>query len=441
MEQLYTMIYFFETNHPFSDFDLDSSEDIKKISLSDLQIDYNEENHKLESRIINLRKECAIKNLKKKLKDDENIQKFKFGLIISDHGDIHKGTPVLEAISNKRKISIIYNEEVLNESGAIELRKTKYNKEQPLLGNPLVALLVKELAKAVAKEVAKELFAQYFNKKDDNGIKEQLESLKDEIEKLFDRYKYTAFEDVLISNRMWLRDTYSERLKTINSSGISSIDWEGAINNLKSRQEKIKEIVDIIETRLSDNDIKNCSYAARTKGYLHAACSAMRIIIFREEVYLRNLAIKENLVTYSIDSYKNELAAFIKHAENKIKENANGFKDGRLGFLSSVGGEGETKCTRDPSTGQTFCYKYYGWSWRDHFESNEKKDPFKGGKIHRFFGYSEGKNSNKDEAKRKADESYNEHKDAVLKLMNSYITKPYSDLYSKIEHCKPLIEQ
>lgn len=407
------------------------------VSLSTLLIDYDEANYKLEHRLVEIRKKCALNDLTSMLDTDEKIISHRFGIVTKDMSSIRQGTPVLEAITNQREIFVIYDEEKLTSKGLIESSAPTYNNEI-LLGNPLVILFVKTFATVLAKTVAKELLAKYFPPSEDEQIRAELKNLKEEIKKILQELKYENFEDTLITTRAWLRDTYSPRAAEAEKEGITKIDWQETIRELSVKQQLMKEVVDVIDTRLSNGELQNCDYFSRVKAGLYTGCACLRIILFREEIFLHRLAIEKGLVSYNIDSYVNELTSFIETAKDKIQNYSNKLKEGRYSKISDVSYHAIQHQHRTPDGMYIFIENKW-FEWSDSFESNESRDPFRGPKLRTTYNVSSSDKDKKDQ-KDKADSEHNTHFDKVKELFQEHIETPFSLAVDNLANCKPIIK-
>ena len=410
-------------------------------NVAALPIDYDEANHKIEHRVVDLRKQCALKDLNARLDANEEVTSHRFGVFTAPVGDVCQGTPVLEAITNQREIMVIFEEEILNNEGVVAFHETEEPEAtpRPLLGNPLVKLFVKTFAKALVKAVAKELFAELFPNSEDGAIQKELKNLKSEIKKILQELKYENFEDTLIANRAWLRDTYSTRLASVNTNGIASVDWQTTIKELYDKQQDLKKVIDVVVARTSDQDLKNCDYLTRVKAGLYAACACLRITIFREELFLRRLAIEEGLVSYKIDAYETELGNFIKTAHQQIQDYDNKLQAGRLSKMNEVSYEVRRDTSRDPISGRTMYMEVRWYEWSDDFESKESQDPFRGSKMRETYSVDNGE-KNKDEKYKKAKKGYDNHANAVKNLVKLHVADVFSPAIKNLGTCKPIIQ-
>jgi len=343
-----------------------------------LELEFDDSKRKLNVKTIELRKKCALIDIEKNLSEGEMIIDHRFGVLNKEHNDLKVNTPVLDVKTNEREFFIIFDELLLNQegfliqSGSGDLENTV----DPVLKNPVLMFFVEQFASVLAKEVAGKIFEIYFPPSSDELIRAEISKIKDEVRLIMKESKYDRLEETLLINRGWLRDTYSNQLKVISESGITSVSWEALIKSLEENQQSLKGVVDIVDVKISANDLKSCDYLTRTKVSLYAACACLRIAMFREEISIRNMAIKANLVSYTTKAEEAELELFIKTVNEKIKHFKDALEKGRNDKLRWSG------YTRNK-------VPYYGnageirgfadirkVSWNDNFSSKHKNDPF-----------------------------------------------------------------
>ncbi len=409
--------------------------DGKAIHLSDFEFSFSKEGRNLKNKEVEIRENCALEDVKKMLKEGESIAEYKFGVIVKDTSNRYKDCPILELKSNHAEYLFLYDSFVIDDSKIKHNERNLGNYVVPklMLKNAVVLFFVKEFAKGLAKTVGKELFAEFFPRDKDASLNKAMGDLKDEIRKIFQEAKYEGFADELIALRGWLRDTYSK--KTESHYKGESINKEEIRDDLRKRQENLKAIIDVITARVKLEDMNNCVYLERVKVLLYAASSALRIILMKEQVFWQKILLDAGNQQYNNNADFNELKEFMQTAADNLRIWIPLLKNGRINKIGPI--EEKTDWT---GFGENV-YETYLLEWRDHFESKDKDDPFRGDKIVWKKRYNKaGKDENRAEIMTQAEKDRNDHINKVKNLFEEHISQPLGEVLKELEKSQALIK-
>jgi hypothetical protein len=330
--------------------------------------------------------EEKLEDFKEYLSEGEQMLSRQFGVMTEEHELFHPNCPAIKITSDLTQYVLIFNE-YLYEEGAFRVCDIPYGSAEPAtpkqairVGNPVAAFLAKEFAKALAKHASKEVYNKFFKKEDDNGFKTQLDKLKTELTQivgeLFQANKQESLEDTLISTRTWFVEHLSLRLTAIQEGKFHN--FEELRNDLRTRQERMQDIVSILYARLPDEKLADCDYITRVKVMLYAACACLRILLFKEQIYMERLMAEKGQREVDTTNLE-ELENFVKEAAERITYYSDALHQGRLNKISEVTPFDRARITYNWLFWETYSGEM-GYEWRDDFESLNVNDPLRRGR-------------------------------------------------------------
>lgn len=405
-----------------------------------LQITYDESNYSLRNDKILPKIECAKKEIHAFFGDNELIQHIKFGVTTKQVEKIFANTPIAEIETDKAIYVAIFESLSLVNGNLISFSAElgNYTPTKPKLGNPLVSFFLKEFIKGLGKAVVKETYKEIFPKDRDKIIRDEMSKLREDLKDFFIEIKYENLEDIMIATRVWLREDYSVYLDAYNNG--KQIPYLDIHKDLKVRQEQLQNITSVIEARISEKELKECSYATRNKFMLYTACAVLRIIILKEQMFFESVLTKNGFGEYDNNVLKELIESFTKKIKKFIKDTKEKLYNGRLDFISSNVTHFEENTTKVSPVGMNGASNYYqtvqyGYKWEDNFESKIVNDPFKGDKIKssKIYKVKDDKNSREDEVKKELSESLKNHKDDVIRIFKEKISDIIEETTDKLE--------
>lgn len=374
-----------------------------------------------------------MEDFKEYLSAGERVLTRQFGVMTAEHELFHPHCPAIKITSDLTQYVLIFNE-YLYEEGAFRVCDIPYGsaervtpKQAIRVGNPVAAFLAKEFAKALAKHASKELYNKFFKKEDDNGFKTQLDKLKTELTQivgeLFQANKYESLEDTLIATRKWFVDHLSPRLADIQEGKFHN--FEELRNDLRARQERMQDIVSVLEARLPDEKLADCDYITRVKVVLYAACACLRILLFKEQIYMERLLAEKGRREVDTANLE-ELENFVKEAAEKITYYADALRQGRLNKISEVSHFDRARITYNWLFWETYSGEM-GYEWRDDFESSNVNDPLRRERdadSRKWLTVKDSKSYARAPVREAAKESRRQYVESVEMLIRESVTLP-----------------
>lgn len=409
-----------------------SQEVLSELNADEMQVSFNEAEFSVKTADSEKRKTCAMDNFTKILNPDEQIISYAFGATTKASAGIYAGCPVLKATTNYAEYLVIYDDLVIAE-GTIKNNALKYGNYKPkpmMLKNAIALFLAKEFGKALAKMAAGELYNKFFPEDKDAALRQELTKVKNELMQLLKEIRYENLEDKLLTTRGWLRDIYSEKVKSYNNK--ESLNMEEIRLDLKNRQEEMHGVAEVIQQRISSTELESCDYIARSKVMLYATCATMRIVLLKEQIFWQNAMLAQGNKNYANSADLNDLKKYVEKVSKQLKTYVEELKKGRLGKIS------EFKYSTHRAYRSNKAGGYYKHSatikWSDSFESSNKNDPFKGDKIESFQSVNtDAKDNNVDQIKANMEKEHNNHVNAVKGLFNQHIEEPLNDVINKLD--------
>lgn len=388
-----------------------------------------------------------LENVQIYFSENEEILDVTLGITQQDHDLFPQKTPTLKITSSQAEYFVVLNEYTYDDGGFLAVKahelapETKPEEEVPKIkvGNPIAMFFVKEFSKALAKTVAKELYYKFFPKENNQLLKSDLAKLSREfreiVNELLQELKYENLEDLLIGSRAWLQETYSIKLEAIEQGKYNNLVdlW----TDLNQRQQEMQKIVNIIEYRLSDALLKECSYITRVKVTLYAACAALRIVLFKELIYIEQCLTKQGQDKYNtITTDLRELEEFKIKTSDNLDNYINKLAEGRYSHISDISHHNNLESVTTISSWFTGNKTYSGeayYEWKDEFESKNPNDPLQSDKIHQK--YITAKDSTlyqKSPIRHNAHTDRETHYENVKRRMVEKIIQPLTDISEKI---------
>lgn len=366
------------------------------------------------------------------LSEGEQLSDRQFGITVEGHELFHPNSPVVKATSNLTEYIAIFDE-YLYDNGEFRERDILHIVDEPapeleaiLVGNPVAMFLAKEFAKALGKRFAKDLYRQYIKPDNDQSFKDELEKMKTELRQivaeLFQESKYEKLEDQLITARAWLVGDLSRTLETIANGDYDEKTLKDLKKQLQERETQMHDIASIIEARLPDSALRDCDYITRVKAVLYAATACLRVLLYKELIYIKNL------LNNNTSADKKNVDVFLKKAAEQLDHYVEELHTGRLSKISELTHYDQRTEHLSWSSFFTGCYVYRGeagYEWRDEFESKNPNDPFRGPKLHEKFRTSIDNTDYRMSPVREAGRAArNKHIEEVELLFNEYISIP-----------------
>jgi hypothetical protein len=394
-----------------------NNENKDEFNLKKLKIDYDEETLKPKKRLADKRKKCAIETFSKYLQEGEEIKNHKFGVTTATREDVPKDCPVLNVKTNLAEYLLIFNEyEFKNGVVSNEVSVENNVPAKIMLGNPLLMFFAKELAK-----------------EEDANLKKELGKLKDDLGNMLHEFKLEEFTDKVIAVRGWLRDEYSmEQVEyTFQADADKSPERIKEVrDNLKHRLEPLSDIVNVIESKLSEESLKNCDYLTRSRVMLYASAAALRAILLKEEIFW-----DKEYSRLTKQKYARNREDVFNNFKNQVRINLTNYIDrlrkGRYEKVWGIDRKSERHCG---GYNVQICDYSYWYEWGDEFSSKSfPNDPFKGDRIdaQKFFfkdkGKDENENAKREEAQKKRDDHFNE----VKRLFEQHIENPLNEIHKR----------
>lgn len=366
------------------------------------------------------------------LSEGEQLSGHQFGITTEGHELLHPNAPVVKATSNVTEYIAIFDE-YLYDNGEIRERDILHVVGEPApepkpirVGNPVAMFLAKEFAKALGKRLAKDLYRQYIQTDNDQKFKAELEKMKTELRQivaeLFQASKYENLEDRLIAARAWLVGDLSRTLETIADGDHDPTTLEDLKKQLQERETQMHDIASIIEARLPDSALRDCDYITRVKAVLYAATACLRVLLYKELIYIKNL------LNNNTSADKKNVDNFLKKAAEQLDHYVEELRTGRLSKISELTHYDHR--TEHVSWSSFFTsFKVYrgeaGYEWRDEFESNNPNDPFRGPKLHEKYRTAiDNTDYRKTPVREAASEVRKKHIEDVKYLFEQYIENP-----------------
>jgi hypothetical protein len=379
-----------------------------------------------------------LESIKTYLSEGDQIVSHSFGVMTEEHELFHSGCPAIKVRSDVNEYVMIFDE-YLYEGGEFRDCDIPYGnyhpvseREQRRLRNPVIMFLVTEFGKALMKQAAKELYDKFFQRDNDANMKAELAKLKAEFsaiaEEIYSKAKYESLEDTLISTRAWVRDTLSLRLAGIPEGKYTAL---GRLRDeLYQMQDGMKRTVDLVDARLSDQQLENCDYLTRLKVMLYASCACLRILLFKEMIYIQKLLLergdtKEDSTSTDIA----ELQAFVQTAADNLEQYVKKLRDGRYEKITGVSKYQDERDKYIPLIGYVHQVEI-GFQWEDDFESKNNNDPFRGDRIHSKIHIA------KEEGRGVAQTERDKHYEAVKSLLIQYVSDPLGEVIKNIRETK-----
>lgn len=268
------------------------------------------------------------------------------------------------------------------------------------LGHPLLLGLAKQLGtvlgKSLLKKVDPQLYIICFGKSTDELLTEHLANLKEELKDYMRQIQQENKEDEIIKARGWLRDTYSTKLSTLAQG--KHVDASIVLGELAHYQRQMQDLAEIIERRLTPEQLASCDYATRLKVELHRLAFLTRLVLMAARIYwyrLANAGQAEDSLEAEFQAYATARLAASEHMMERLRQ---GRYDKIVGpyHLNAGQFDGERRLYLNESGlffNATFPLHHF-YNWRDDFESSKPADPFGGGKLYEVFQYNISKNFN-----------------------------------------------
>lgn len=173
----------------------------------------------------------------------------------------------------------------------------------------------------------------------------------------------------------WLRDEYGAAEQQQKGHGFAA---RRLYDVLAAKQERLREVSEKLERRISDDDLRACAYLTSAKVLLHAHVYAQwgllvmaqitrREALKVEDPHLGNQVLETSMATY--------LATHVAASRRMV----NALCEACRGFINQT--KREQYVVRVAAGGGASGYMYREWSWQDTFESHHPHDPFTGSKI------------------------------------------------------------
>lgn len=400
--------------------------------VDEIQISFNESDFSVKTTDAEKRKNCAMDNFTKMLAADEHLISHNFGATTNASGGIYAGCPVLKAKTNFAEYLVVYDDLVVVD-GTIKNNVIAYGNYKPkpmVLKNAIALFLAKEFGKALAKAAAGELYSKFFPQDKDAVLREELTKLKNELTQLIKDLRIENLEDNLLKTRGWLRDIYAEKVSSYNNS--ESLDIGEIRKDLKSRQEEMHGVAEIIQQRITNTELTACDYTTRSKVMLYATCATLRIVLLKEQIFWQNVMLAKGDKTQANNADLNDLKKYVEKVSKQLKTYVEELKKGRLGKISEFTYDKHRSYHSNKVGGN---YKHWAViKWGDSFESSNKNDPFKGDKIESYKKVNtDEKDNNVDQIKANIEKERNDHVNAVAGLFYQHVEEPLNDVINKLD--------
>lgn len=299
-----------------------------------------------------------------------------------------------------------------------------------LLGNPILAFFAKEIGKALLKAALKEVYSHFWPTDKDAVLKQELQKMRTDLRNIvreeLQEFKIENLEDEFIDTRNWLRTTYESQMTSYRAG--HRIGFEKLHDYLHQRQSIMQRVVSIIEARLTDNELRACSYLTRLRVMLYAACTSLRIVLLKEQVLLQRLLHSQGQLDYDPHALRDELAQFRPHVLAQLQDFRNKLERGRYESVTEVrhvNNQYMGTGTWTWFTGeQVYCGEAY-YEWADPFTSTHPDDPFRGGPVTYKAITASGSTSHRlTPVREQAQRARTEHLGRVKDLFTTHVAEP-----------------